>query len=278
MQSGGKHHPGCERAIQHKCVCECNGIHHGWQSRLEYIREPSGNAREAFKENANQRWVDAHTGQTRRRPSKRKKAAATDIAESDIMDWMANDLSRAPREERSSSIGGPPRDTADQVVESVGNIVANKVSRELEGRLAPMSREHRAQITSHLWCDLLAAIACGIKKLQNQLNKVPTYATAAIIASRRTENRAIDEFLIRLAVHTAWNSLLKLSPIPGQINELLRATRILAIFICPAPEDHKEVATCCLDPLAKNGAEGLIKEATRRKLIEVLPPEWLPSS
>jgi len=187
---------------------------------------------------------------------------------------MANELNHAAQERAAY---GFTDDTTDEIVESVGNLVANKVASRLEDRLGSVSQDRRIQLTNHLWCDLLSAIACGIKNFQSELEKVPKYAATLIINSRTGEQRAIDKFLIRLAVRVAWKSLMELSPLPSTQN-LLRATRILAIFICPAPEDHKQVTKCCLDPLAASEGGAIIKEETKKKLLEVLPPEWLPNS
>ena len=277
MRFGGTHHHGCENATQHKCVCtQCEGALHGWPSRLSYVRESDGRSRAAFRARADQRWADAHNGHTKRKPSKRKKAAATDAAEADIVDWMAGELTSIAeaRDITADEIG---RGTPDQIVQTFGDIVANKVANELEHHLSSVSAGQRVNLTSHFWCDLLAAIACGMAKFKHELDKVPDYAIKAIIESRDSEGRAIDEFMIKLAVKTAWTAIKSLSLIPHQIDATLRAIQMLAIFICPATEDHQEVIMCCVDPLAKSGFEAVIKEETKKKLMQVLPPGWLSS-
>jgi hypothetical protein len=277
VAASGKHHSGYENATRHKCICtECDGTLHGWPGRIYYAREPEGASRLAFRVLVDQDWASAHKGRTKKKPSQRKKAAATDKAESDIVDWMADDLATIAGAQ-NISIGQITDDTTDRIAEAIGKLVANRVISELEEPLASVSRERRIALTSHLWCDLLAALACGIEKFKQQLDKVPEYAVTAILESRESEGRAVDELIVRLAVQTAWSTIKQL-PFFRQTDDLLRGVRILAVFICPAPENHRAVAQCCMYPLASDEAGAVIKEATKRRLMQILPPEWLPDT
>jgi len=123
----------------------------------------------------------------------------------------------------------------------------------------------------HFWCDLLAAYACAIENAQHNLDKIPEHVTAAILETRATSERPVlEEATTRLAVQTTWKSIKKL-PIFGQIDSVLRAVRILAVLICPAPERHRSVARHCLAPLTN----GVLSAATKDRLTEALPEDWL---
>ena len=64
---------------------------------------------------------------------------------------------------------------------------------------------------------------------------------------------------VRVMLHTAG------------LEELQRTCRILAVLICPAPEDHAAVRNGALLPLAK---EGLL-EVSRERLEQVFPVDWV---
>ena len=57
--------------------------------------------------------------------------------------------------------------------------------------------------------------------------------------------------------------------------ETLRSLRILAVFICPAPEDHKEVREHALEPL-RDDARAIITAQTKARLARLFD-EWTAS-
>jgi len=57
--------------------------------------------------------------------------------------------------------------------------------------------------------------------------------------------------------------------------ETLRSLRILAVFICPAPEDHKEVREHALEPLYDD-ARAIITAQTKARLARLFD-EWTAS-
>lgn len=52
-----------------------------------------------------------------------------------------------------------------------------------------------------------------------------------------------------------------------QFNQLQRAAQILALLMCPAPDEHEEVVRCCLKPLG----EPVLSHAVQDKLKQALP-------
>jgi hypothetical protein len=94
---------------------------------------------------------------------------------------------------------------------------------------------------------------------------------SAVLTARRREHRpVIPEPLATVAAHAAVNALMKLSAI-RQFDDMLRATRILAIMTCPAPEQHRAVALYCMNPLGKE----ILSDAIRQELTASLPRGWI---
>ncbi|MGI5268324.1 hypothetical protein ACQEUU_04175 [Nonomuraea sp. CA-218870] len=91
-----------------------------------------------------------------------------------------------------------------------------------------------------------------------------------ILQSRKAEGRGVLlDALVGLAVRTAWEPIKSMIHTTG-IEELQRGCRILAVLICPAPENHKAVQDGALLPLAK---ERLL-ETSRERLEQVFPADW----
>ncbi|MGW0594497.1 hypothetical protein [Streptosporangium sp. NPDC002607] len=132
-------------------------------------------------------------------------------------------------------------------------------------------REARRILTDHFWCDLLIALAEGIEEFSKAVDQIPEYVTATIIKSRNDERRSpLLEALVTLAVQTAWGPIKSMVHAAG-VEEVQRTCRILAVLICPAPEDHTAVQNGALLPLAKEG----MLEISRERLEQVFPAEWV---
>ncbi|MEU5859947.1 hypothetical protein ABZ815_02150 [Nonomuraea sp. NPDC047529] len=190
----------------------------------------------------------------RRKPSKERKAAATDSATVDLVDW----LSKNP--------------DAIDLIQEIGDALAGPVIQELDKSFGGgRPREARRQLTNHFWCDLLIAMAEAIEKLSKSLNRIPEYVTTVIMQSRQNEGRgALLDALVGLAVRTAWEPIKSMIHTAG-IEELQRTCRILAVLICPAPEDHKAVQDGALLPLAQEG----MLEISKERLEQVFPADWV---
>lgn len=245
----------CERAKGHYCGCSaCGGAQHGWTNGLLLARDPSPVARQEARDRSDVAWAATRPPVGRRKPSKERKAAATDSATADLVDW----LSENP-------------DTIDRIQE-IGDILAGPVIQELDKRFGGSKpREARRQFTNHFWCDLLVAMAEAIEKFSKAMDRIPEYVTTFIVQSRKAEGRSVLlDALVGLAVRTAWEPIKSMIHTIG-IEELQRTCRILAILICPAPEDHKAVQDGALLPLAKEG----MLETSRERLEQVFPAGWV---
>ncbi|WP_214104487.1 hypothetical protein [Acrocarpospora catenulata] len=154
----------------------------------------------------------------------------------------------------------------------MGNILAGPVIQELDKRFGGSKpREARRRLTEHFWCDLLTASAEAIEKFTKALDRIPEYVTTVIMKSRKAEGRdPLLEVLVGLAVRTAWEPIKSMVHTTG-VEELQRTCRILAVLICPAPENHKAVQNGALLPLAK---EGLL-ETSKERLEQVFPADWV---
>ncbi|MEQ4720195.1 hypothetical protein [Nonomuraea sp. B19D2] len=114
-------------------------------------------------------------------------------------------------------------------------------------------------------------MAEAIEKFSKAMDQIPEYVTTVIMQSREAERRSpLLEALVGLAVRTAWEPIKSMIHTTG-IEELQRTCRILAVLICPAPEDHKAVQDGALLPLAKEG----MLEISRERLEQVFPADWV---
>jgi hypothetical protein len=179
-------------------------------------------------------------------------------AKADLESWLAAAAASPP-----DSVSA----VAEQTVGMVSNAVANAVVDALNW--------HGYHWTNgdHIVCDFLAAAARAMQELQDQFDRAVAHMVSAILASRRRDHRSvIPEPLATVAAQAAVNALTKLSVV-RQFDDLLRATRILAVMMCPAPEQHRAVVLYCLSPLEK----GILSDATRQALTDELPRGWITS-
>ncbi|MGV9596788.1 hypothetical protein ACWDR1_08975 [Streptosporangium sandarakinum] len=249
------HPKSCERAKRHQCRCsDCGGAQHGWPYGLDLARDPSPTGRQEARERSDIAWANTPPPKGKRGPSKQRQAAATDSATVDLIEWLSENPKVIKR------------------IQKVGDLLTGHVIGELDKEFGgDRPRETRRRLTEHFWCDLLIALAEGIEEFFKAMDRIPEYVTAAIIDSRKAENRSpLLEALVALAVRTAWEPIMGMIHASG-IKELQRTCRILAVLICPAPEDHAAVQNGALLPLAKEG----MLEISRERLEQVFPTEWV---
>jgi hypothetical protein len=102
---------------------------------------------------------------------------------------------------------------------------------------------------------------------QDQFDRAVDDMVSMILRARKRDHRPlIPEPLVRVVAQAAVKALTKLSVI-RHFDDLLRATRILAVMTCPAPEHHRAVVLYCLSPLEKD----ILSDATRQALTDSLP-------
>jgi hypothetical protein len=261
------HNWSCATATRRPCECTgCGGAQHGWYGAIETARTGTSEYRATKRAEAEKAW-DIAAVQAPDRRSKAKKTASIDAAVADLTEWLANNESVTDR------------------VQVVGDALARSVHTELEESLGSAGLESfKSSSLDHFWCDLLATFACVIGRFKWWHKQAYEFAAEKILESRTSDGRShLDEAVIRLAMRASWKAVSAAIPglLPVHLTETLWAMRILAILLCPAPEEHKAVAKCCLDPItsfAESALRRAIASATRERLLNALPEDWLPAT
>lgn len=279
---GAYHHPGCEAAKQPACECgSCGGSLHGWVGWTELARPDNEPGRSDLRRELNARWQ-----RTVRRRSLTRCSLGADLARLDIVDWMAAedrdfaqgraDLPHDPGASRAS----PDPQMRERVVLLAGRIgkpVFDRVVEELQaaeighGRL----RDIRKAMANHYWCALFVALARALDAYNDAWEQVATFAKREVTRDLREllGSRGVEPIapVVDLLVDKSCEALRDLAgghvPLLTVVDstECVRALRILAIFCCPAPQRHPDLAKECLGPLA--GEAGVVlREETRARL------------
>lgn len=225
-------------------------------------------------------WVGTRPGTSNRGPGKDRRAAAIDTAAADFVDWLAQHHSTI---DDMQGVGGLLADKAD-----------GELARSIDGELAEMEgavrwKECKGSLLDHFWCDLLAAFAVLISNYERYRDQIPRYVENMILESRERAGRRpigetgdgegvgiFEKFVVRSAVRGVWKILGEILLL-GQTAELVRVIRILAILLCPAPENHPAVYRQCIAPFVRGFEKDVIKTATKERLDEILPSDWLSS-
>jgi hypothetical protein len=98
-----------------------------------------------------------------------------------------------------------------------------------------------------------------MQEMLDQFDKAVAQMVTTILTSREQDGRsAIPEPIVNIAAQATVNALTRLT-ITQQFDGLLRATRILAITVCPEPEQHQAVKRYCVDPLGKDWVSNAIQ-------------------
>ncbi|MBE1578757.1 hypothetical protein ACFORH_20015 [Amycolatopsis roodepoortensis] len=167
-----------------------------------------------------------------------------------------------------------PPDVVDQV-----NVIAKAMTEDIWQEIVeslPGSpdevRAIRLQLADHGWCDLLIGFVLVLEKFGKAVDTVPDKAKRLIVeairgSSKQEKRPQLDEVVVGMIVDKAWGAFKVAaaahSPLFGLLtgDELLRNLRMLAVFICPAPEKHEEVRNHAVDPLVKDACGYVSTEA-----------------
>lgn len=244
------HYPSCENAKHHACFCsQCSGTLHAWPSRLELaLKTPE--ERDAFRDAINEAWT--HNDSKRRPgfpPSKKLLAAGIDSAVIDIVDFMA---------EHPTSI--------IMDVQQAGDLLPSAAKK------GPSEKSDRRKLAEHhFWCELLVQIALTLKEANHLTQDVPPRIIASIFSPQNESGANLLGYrrLLEPAIRKLWTDFVTLPYITHSAQAIL-ATRILAIIICPAPEEHQSVRDHCLRPLSSDA----ISDITKARLQQLFPEDW----
>jgi hypothetical protein len=240
------HNSRCSGAKTNRCSCSCNGELHGGATSLVHVAVSSPVAQRT-------RSSDLLPAGNR---ATNKRARAMVRAKADVESWLAAATASPP-----DSVSAVTAQTVGMVSDAVANAVVDALNQNGYHRTAG----------DHVVCDFLAAAARAMQELQDQFDRAVAHMVSAILASRRRDHRPIIPGpLATVAAQAAVNALAKLS-VTQHFDDLLRATRLLGVMMCPAPEHHRAVVLYCLSPLEK----GILSDATRQALTDSLPRGWM---
>jgi hypothetical protein len=136
----------------------------------------------------------------------------------------------------------------------------------------------RLQLADHGWCDLFIGFVLVLEKFGKAIDTVPDRAKKLIVeairgSSKQEKRPRLTEHVVGMIVDKAWGAFKTAAvahvPLFGLLtsDELLRNLRMLAVFICPAPEKHEEVRKHAVDPLVKD-ARGYVSEEAKEWLAK----------
>ncbi|WP_433082340.1 hypothetical protein ACQP1P_01470 [Dactylosporangium sp. CA-052675] len=195
------------------------------------------------------------------RRNQRNREIVGDLARIDISDW----LSAEGRRTRLANVAEPEdaRPTVTEQVEALAEGLAqntwDRIAAELPEPVA-IGRE----FADHGWCDLLVGLARGVEARHGLDEEAREWMRLALTESSRAPHRPrVDKNTADVVVGHVWEALRAGSY--GWLERDLRSLRVLAVFMCPAPEAHAEVREHALGPAA-----GMLTERTRDRLQRLL--------
>jgi hypothetical protein len=190
-----------------------------------------------------------------------------DMARAEICGWLSSEVMEP----------SPPAPAAvSQLVSQLGDLVSGKVFTALCQSLGSRDNDRTRSdfAKKHLFCALLAATACSMQRFTDELDKTAEKIAAKMAATCIGREKSGFPVYVRKVVATVtvdgMAKLVQANPAAQHFENLQQAVRILAILMCPAPEKHREVVTCCLRPLT----EPILSEEVQLQLKETLP-EWM---
>ncbi|MFD0967204.1 hypothetical protein [Plantactinospora endophytica] len=229
-------------------------------------------------------------------PSNQARSIVAHLARLDAVDWLARSTQHGmPDRARPAPAqpSGGRREVEDRIrpVEQV-SLVAEaittgtwpRITRDV-ARVASDPTGVRRELANHGWCDLLVGMIRAIELVKGPLNSLSewpvTMISEAVLTSSMQAGRPhVTGTVVDLVVSEVWRGfraaacggipLIEL--LTGE--EALRALRILAVFICPAPSRHAEVRRYALKPLGED-VHHVLSEQTEARLAEMFV-EWLP--
>ncbi|MGK3205593.1 hypothetical protein [Amycolatopsis sp. MEPSY49] len=169
----------------------------------------------------------------------------------------------------------PVVDQVDALARAMTQEIWRDIVENIEGSPAEV-KAIRLQLADHGWCDLFIGFVMVLEKFRKVFDEIPDTAkkliVEAVLRSSRQEKRPqLTEQVVGMIVDKAWGAfkaaLIAHSPLLGALtsDELLRNLRLLAVFICPAPEKHEEVQKHAVEPLVDD-VRGYVTDETK---------EWL---
>jgi hypothetical protein len=224
-------------------------------------------ARKSMRAASEQEWIEASTSVPEMRVTLRKAAAAVDSGKVDVIDWLSTALTAPP-----SSVP----EAASQIIEKLGDVIAAEASDAIDQALGSGNKaKKKAELAeSHLFCSILAALACAMQEVGDDIDKLTReIATRIVIYFIGRKRISLPPFIIKVAAEAsakAMDKIIQMLTAAQHFGNIRRAIRILALTMCPAPEKHEDVVRCCLKPIE----EPIISETVQKRLKMVMP-DWM---
>ncbi|AVT35997.1 hypothetical protein C6W10_05440 [Plantactinospora sp. BB1] len=235
-------------------------------------------------------------GSRRLKNSEKNRSIVVDLARLDAVDWLAGSSGdgapgRTRQDSERASGGGRGAESHVQPAEQV-SVLAKAMATEtwprISGRLdqvTPHPRDVRRELAHHGWCDLLVGMIRVIESVNGPLRALSRMPASlikdAILTSSAQDARPhVTAAVVGLVVDEVWRAFIAVACGGGSPfgllggEEALRALRILAVFICPAPRRHPEVRRYALKPLGED-VHHILTAQTEARLAELFA-EWLP--
>ncbi|RQX11943.1 hypothetical protein DDE19_29725 [Micromonospora ureilytica] len=276
----GRHNPSCETARGHRCLCtQCGGSQHGVQGWLDHVDHDyliRHGRRERFESKL--AWTEHRP--RRLEQTRGNQEITTDLARVDIADWLAAPSPPAGPE------GGEPYPTPAEQVTALAEEMTRGAWREIVTELDRATQDTtsvKRDLTNHFWCDLFIGLVQAIEMTRRGFDSIPNKVKALILGSARQADRPhVTEAVVGLIVDKAWHGIQAAAfagaPLLDLISneEALRALRILAVFICPAPAQHAAVRHHALKALGED-ATSTLTDQTKTRLAELFT-DWRSAS
>jgi hypothetical protein len=194
----------------------------------------------------------------------------------DIADWLANPPVLPENEPTVPCPSAVEQVTilAEEMTRGTWQQIATQLDRAAANPLVV-----KQELANHGWCDLFVALVRAIETAQSAFRSIPGKAKAIMLATPVQESRAhVDEAIVDLVVDAVWQAfevatfggIPLLDVLPE--DDALRGLRVLAVFLCPAPEEHDAVRQHALKPLGDDAAKILTDQTMAR--LAVLFAEW----
>ena len=268
----GTHNSRCETAKNHHCVCTgCGGSQHGVQGWLDHVGDDP-TVRQRKRENLEGKlaWTDDHPRRLKLIGSNQE--TTIDLARVDITDWLA--VRPTPVGPGSDEPYPSPVEQVTALAEEMGRRAWQEIAAELS-RVTPDMAAVKRELTNHGWCDLFIGLVQAIETTRDAFDSIPSTVTRMILSSASQADRPhVTQGVVNLIVDKAWHGFQTAAfsgvPLLDILSsaEALRALRVLAVFICPAPAQHPAVRQHALKPLGDDALK-ILNDQTQTKLAEL---------
>lgn len=145
----------------------------------------------------------------------------------------------------------------------------------------------KRRLADHGWCGLLISVVRAIETCEKIVNQVPElakrHARAALLdPSMNSVHSHVTSLAIDIVIDRMWDTFKTATidkvPTLSKLTDgdTIHSLRALALFVCPAPEEHEEVREHALNPLAAD-AQRILTDAVKARLVQLFNAEMTPA-